>query len=291
MYFCGKYAEFRCARRQRDPKELIAAMKQLPDIVTSATFWAQIATMWAAAGAWFTYVAAAVATRQQTYEGILNLIEGLEAELALVSEWASGGEDDQGYLQKTRIELTREHTDWFNPSRAVYKFDTPTLSNLTNSPYASHLRPIVQPFVLLRHSIRQLFDNLERYHALVYGNTAMYQSVLRKLAPAARVLTRPTNANIVTPNPATAGMTEDEQVYVNHIFMMNETIHQVIIGGADSANAHCLYQAFRNARNALKDFKANLKREPLPLWFWILHSAAGLMVVNGCWQVIRWFGK
>jgi len=264
-------------------------MKQLPDIVTSATFWAQIATMWAAAGAWFTYVAAAVASRQQTYEGILNLIEGLDAELALVSDWASGGEGDQGYLRKTRVALTREHTDWFNPSRAVYKFDTPTLSNLTNSPYASHLRPIFRPFVLLRHSIRQLFDNLERYQALVYGDTAMYQSVLRKRAPAEIVLTRPTK--VVTPSPASAGLTEDEQVYVNHIFMMNETIHQVIIGGADSPAEHCLYKAFRNARNALKDFRANLKREPLPFWFWILHTLPGAMVLNGCWQVVRWFGK
>src|SRR5260221_6342928 len=100
-------------------------MKQLPDILTSASFWAQIATMWAASGAWFTYVAAASASRQQTYEGILNVIEGLEAELALVSEWASGGEGSQGYVSKTRAELTREHTDWFNPSRAVFTFSAP----------------------------------------------------------------------------------------------------------------------------------------------------------------------
>jgi hypothetical protein len=73
-------------------------MKQPPDILTSASFWASIATVWAASGAWFTYVAAAVASRQQTYEGILSLIEGLEAELALVSEWASGDEGSQGYL-------------------------------------------------------------------------------------------------------------------------------------------------------------------------------------------------
>ena len=80
------------------------AMKRLPDILTSATFWASIATMWAASGAWFTYVAVAVASRQQTYEGILNLIEGLEAELALVSEWAAGNECNQGYVSKTRAQ-------------------------------------------------------------------------------------------------------------------------------------------------------------------------------------------
>ena len=68
------------------------AMKRLPDILTSATFWASIGTLWATSGAWFTYVAAAVASRQQTYEGILSLIKGLEAELALISQWASGEE-------------------------------------------------------------------------------------------------------------------------------------------------------------------------------------------------------
>jgi hypothetical protein len=59
-------------------------MKQLPDILTSASFWAAVGTLWAASGAWFTYVAAAVSSRQQTYEGILSLVEGLEVELDLV---------------------------------------------------------------------------------------------------------------------------------------------------------------------------------------------------------------
>src|SRR5690349_10817445 len=114
-------------------------MKQLPDILSSATFWASIATMWAASGAWFTYVASVVASRQRTYDGIANLIEGLEAEMVLVSQWASGDEGNQGYLSKTRAQLVSEHPDWFNPSRAVFKFSTPSLSSVTNSPYASHL--------------------------------------------------------------------------------------------------------------------------------------------------------
>src|SRR5438045_2744443 len=102
-------------------------MKQLPDILTSSSFWASVATMGAASGAWFTYIAAEMASRQRTYEGILSLIEGLEAELALVSEWAAGGEGNQGYVSKTRAELVKEHPDWFNPSRAVFRFSTPTL--------------------------------------------------------------------------------------------------------------------------------------------------------------------
>lgn len=262
-------------------------MKQLPDILTSVTFWAQIATMWAASGAWFTYVAAAVAGRQQTYDGIGNLIEGLEAELELVSQWASGGDGEEGYLQKTRAQLTIEHTDWFNPSRAVFKFDTPTLINLTNSPYASHLTPIARQFVILRHAIRRLFDNMDRYQTFVFGDTAMYQNVMKKFAPA---LTPPiTPTNIVTPHPSGRNLTPEEQVYVNHIFGMNETIHQILIGGADSADENCLYKAFRNARKALQKFKTNLKREPLPRWFWLMHIVAAAIAGIGVWQVIRWF--
>jgi hypothetical protein len=265
-------------------------MKQLPDILTSVTFWASIATLWAASGAWFTYVAAAVASRQQTYEGILNLIEGLEAELALVSEWAGGDEGNLGYLPKTRAQLNLEHADWFNPSRAVFKFSTPTLNNLTNSPYAKSLTPIVRPLVMLNHSIRRLFDNMERYQAFVFGDIALYQSILPKFAVNPADLgssTMPTN--IVSPHPSQIGLTAEEQVYVNHIFMMNEAIHQGLIGGADSADEVCLYKAFRTAREALQAFKEGLQREPLPDWFPFLHIVAGVVAWISVWQLMRWF--
>jgi len=261
-------------------------MKQFPDILTSATFWAQIATMCAASGAWFTYVAAAFASRQQTYEGILNLIEGLEAELALVSEWAAGGEGNQGYVTKTRAQLTQEHPDWFNPSRAVFKFSSPTLSNLTNSPYAKSLTPIVRPVVVLNHSIRRVFENVDRYQLFVFGDTAMYQSVLPKFA------VRPPStmpATIVSPDPSKIGLTPEEMIYVNHIFMMNEMIHQGSIGGADSTDEFCLYKAFRAARTALQNFKLGLKRERLPRWFLLLHIVAGGLAVLSLWEVLRWF--
>jgi hypothetical protein len=265
-------------------------MKQLPDILTSATFWASIATMWAASAAWFTYVAAALASRQQTYDGILNLIEGLEAELALVTEWAAGDEGNQGYLKKTRAQLGREHTDWFNPSRAVFTFSAPTIGKLTNSPYAKSLTPIVRPIVVLNHSIRRLFESLDRYQTFVFGDTSLYQSVLPKLAnnpPDLGSSTMPTG--IASPHPSNRGLTPNEQVYVNHIFMMNESIHQGLIGGADSADEFCLYKAFRTARKALQEFKTGLKREPLPNWFLVLHILAGVLAGVGFWQLLRWF--
>jgi hypothetical protein len=73
--------------------------KQLPDILTSAGFWASIATLWSASGAWFTFVGAVRSSRQQTYEGVRNLILGIEVELALVEQWASGKEGEIGYLK------------------------------------------------------------------------------------------------------------------------------------------------------------------------------------------------
>ena len=232
-----------------------------------------------------------MASRQQTYEGILNLIEGLEAELALVSEWAAGGEGNQGYLRKTRTQLVQEHTDWFNPSRAVFTFSVPTIGNVTNSPYAKSLTPIVRPFVMLSHAIRRLFDSIERYQRFVFGDTGMYQSVLPKFAvnAAHNMGSSIMPTSIISPHPTTIGLTLVEQVYVNHIFMMNEMIHQGTIGGTDSVDEFCLYKAFRTARKALQDFKKGLKREPLPNWFWVLHIVAGALAWVGFWQLMRWF--
>jgi hypothetical protein len=252
-------------------------MKQLPDILTSATFWAAVGTLWAASGAWFTYVAAAVSSRQQTYEGILSLVEGLDVELELISEWASGGDKDEGYPSKaSKTQLAGEHLDWFNPSRSVFTFDTPVLNNVTNSPYAKSLAPAIRPLVRLNHSIRRLFDTMGRYQTFVMGSPALYQSVLPKFA--------------ISPYPSKIGLTAEEEVYVNFVFMMNLSIHQGLIGGADSTDEGCLYKTFRAAREALRLFKGSLKREPLPDEFWILHVIAGGLALVGLWQVMRWFG-
>lgn len=246
--------------------------------------------MWAAAGAWFTYVAAALVSRQQTYDAILNLIDGLEVELELVSGWAAGSEGDKGYLAKTHVQLANEHPDWFNPSRAIVKFDVPTLTSLTNSPYVRSLKPIIRPFVILNYSIRRLFDTMERYEAFVFGDIAMYQSVLPKFATsAANDAHAIMPKSILSPHPSQIGLTPEEEIYVNHIFMMNEMVHQRFIGGADSDDESCLYRAFRNARKALQEFKKELRKELLPAWFPILHIVAGALAFIGLWEVMRWF--
>jgi hypothetical protein len=266
-------------------------MKQLPEILTSTTFWGYIATLWAASGAWFTYVAAVIASRQKTYEGIQNVIQGLEAEFVLLSDWASGEEGSQGYLQKTRLQLVKEHPDWFNPSRMIFKFSTPRLNNITTSPYIGYLGPVVRQLVMLNHLTRQLLDSMERYQVFVMGNVLMYQTVMEKFAPKTSPLelassTMPTV--IKSPQPAQVEWTHEERAYINIIFMMNEAIHQSVIGGAESGDA-CLYKSFRIARKALHDFKQGLKREPIPVEFKIGHFVAGLLAWVGLWEMMRWF--
>ena len=72
--------------------------------------------------------------------------------------------------------------------------------------------------------------------------------------------------------------------------MLNEGIHQRIIGGREGPPG-CLYLTFRKARKELTDFKAaNLRPESAPWWHWILHVIAGLFVANGLWQILRWYG-
>jgi len=197
---------------------------------------------------------------------------GIEAELDLVSEWASGGEHDLGYLQsKTKIELTKEHPDWFNPSRQIFSFDTPSLQSFTRSAQLRLLAEIVLPLVRLNYSIRRLFDLHNELRTFANSNPELYSSVFKKLA--------------TTPAP----FTDEEQVYMNIIFERNLRIHQQLIGGSDSVDVLCLYKSFRTARRAIAEFKAKLRCEPLPGWYWLLHVIAIFLALNGFWQVARWF--
>jgi hypothetical protein len=168
----------------------------------------------------------------------------------------------------------------------------PTLNNVTNSPHAKSLGSVVRPLVLLNHSIRRLFDSMARYHAFVMGDVALYQSVLPKFAPKtepAELGSSKIPDSIVTPPVSQIEWTPEEQVYINFIFMMNEGIHQHLIGGTDTTDEVCLYRAFRNVQAALQKFKLTYKCEPLPREFWILHIVAAALFLNGCWQVLRWF--
>lgn len=250
-------------------------MQPLPDIATSASFWAAIGTLWGAAGAWFTFVLAAKASREQLHDGVLNLIAGIEAELDLIENWASGREGEVGYLKSEDIsELKRKHLDWFNPSRHIYTFSSPTLSNFTNSPFMTYLMPVVPALVRLRYSIHRLFDFVTtNYNPFVASDAGIYQEVLRKLSAGTTL----------------SALLPAEQIYVNVIFGMNRTIHQGLIGGADSDDELSLYKAFRIAKSALHDFKTNLRVESPPKWYWILNVLAVCLIMVGVIEVFRWF--
>ena len=250
-------------------------MKPLPDIATSASFWAAIGTLWGAAGAWFTFVLAAKASRKQLHEGVLNLIAGIEAELGLVENWASGKEGEVGYLKcdDTRA-LAKAHPNWFNPSRHIHTFESPTLNNFTNSPFMTHLMPVVPALVRLSYSIHRLFDYITTaYNPFIASDANTYQEVVRKLSA----------------GMPPSGLLVPEKVYANFVFGMNKTIHQDLIGGADCGDETCLYKSFRNARAAIRDFKANLRVEPLPKWYWILNVLAVCLIVVSFIEVFRWF--
>jgi len=124
------------------------------------------------------------------------------------------------------------------------------------------------------------------------GDVAMYQSVMKKLAPKTspmELAATTTPTTITPPHPSQISWTSDEKGYINIIFQMNEAIHQGLIAGADSTDDVCLYKAFRSARKALQEFKAGLKRERLPKWFPLLHIVAGALAWVGFWQLMRWF--
>jgi hypothetical protein len=243
----------------------------LPDIPTSVAFWAGIATLGSAAGAWFTFVATAFNSRRDTNEGIRNLLVGLKVELDFIKQWASGDEGDPGYVRPSDMaELTRAKPDWFNPSRYIFTFESPTLQRFTLSPYVRHLTSVVQPLVRLNYSFRRLLDLHADYRAFATSNPALYASVFKKIK------TKP-------------GFPAEEQDYLNVLFDMNLRMHLDLIGGEKSTDQLCLYRAYRSAKEALDQFEANLHPEPLPRWFWILHIFAACLAFDAAWQVLRWF--
>jgi hypothetical protein len=245
-------------------------MKQLPDILTSAGFWASIATLWGAAGAWGAFVWESHVSREQTKEGVLNLLEGIKAELDLIEGWASGKAGEVGYPRsKTRQQLRAEYPHWFYPTFHVFTFQTPTLSSLTNSEYVRLLGSIVPPLVKLNYSVHRMFDFIERHRTYVLGNPSLFQTMAQKLAE------------------SRTDFSAEEEVFRNMVFTMNMQIHQGIIGGMDSPDELCLYRAFRIARDAVRNF--NLHVESPPKWYWVLHLIAVSLFLNGLWQILRWF--
>jgi hypothetical protein len=244
----------------------------LPDIPTSVAFWAGIATLGSAAGAWFTFVATAYNSRRDTYEGIRNLLTGLKVELDFIKKWASGDEGDPGYVLPTDPrELVTAKPEWFNPSRYIFTFEAPTLQHFTLSPHVRDLTSVVQPLVRLNYSFRRLLDLHSDYRSFVNSNPSLYASAFKKI------------------KQKTNPLSVEEQDYLNVVFDLNLRMHRDLIGGQKSSDELCLYRAYRSAKEALEQFEVSLRPKPLPTWFFVLHVFAVFLALNGVWQVLRWF--
>ena len=251
-------------------------IKDLPSIETSVAFWASVATLFTASGAWFTFLGAAFKSAEDTNNAVLNLIQGIATEIALAKQWALG---DVGYPQsKTKDDLRKQYYDeWSNPSRQIFTFGTPTLSTVTSSPYMFYLPAnVVNDLVRLNHSIRKLFDYLKFYVAYVFGNPELYGEALL--------------------NPESK--TQAVRYYREMVFTMNVGIHQGIIGGNDSPDEH-LFQSVRIAKKSLEEFKSVWRPPRLPFWrfwilkwpwwYWCLTVVAVIFTGLGIWEIARWF--
>jgi hypothetical protein len=201
----------------------------------------------------------------------MNLLAGIDAELELVSLWASGADGDKGYLQgHTNEQLAKQHSDWFHPSRQIFTFDSPSLQSFTTSTHLRHLASLVRPLVRLNYAIRRVFDLHDELRRFVNSHPNLYDSVFKKLATVPNVYT------------------SDEQVYMNIVFEKNRRIHEQLIGGEDSTDELCLYKAYRSAKKSIVEFKAKARPDPLPWWYWLLTVVAGIFAVMGGWELVRW---
>jgi len=268
-------------------------MIELPAIADKVSFWASVATLWSASGAWAAYVAATRESAKQDHRAVRNLIEGIQAELDLARDWASGKEGDPGYLSsKTREQLIEENPAWFYPSRMIFSFDTPALGTLTSSPNAKMAGKLLPDLVKLNYAIRCLLDYSARLNAFALADLALYQSVMGKLGAKcdASDLVSSTLPIKATVRPREAEWTPEELAYICQIFRMNAKIHQELIGGQEGP-PDGLYAQFRSAEKTLKRFdRKHRKPKTQPWWFWILHIFAAGFFLGGIWAVVRWYG-
>jgi|SRR5437762_3742389 len=236
----------------------------------SAAFWASIATLWGAAAAWFTYFGTVWRSRKDRDSALRTLLSGLNAELAVVNDWAGGS--GSGYPNQME-NIQQEQPGWFVPSRLIFSFQCPLIHGLTNSPYIRELQPVVSDVVALSRSITKLFDYYGEYRIYVTSQPVLYDSVMRKIAGAQGV---------------PLALTHEEGIYVQQIGSFKGQIHLQLIGGAASADALCLHKTYCAARDSVSALERNLKPPAFPIWYWAVHLTAGAAVVKGVALAGHW---
>jgi hypothetical protein len=256
-------------------------MLLIREIGDSASFWASIATLWGASGAWFTYREAEKATRNQEDATVRNLLIGMKKELEFIRSWASGEEGNVGYLEsKTEEELAAEYRSWYDPRRLIFGFECPTIKNVTRSQNLVRLSPVLNDLLALNHSIRQVFDVYEEYRRYAFAYPQLYRSVVDKLN------------NILSDNlaPQDPAFSEEERAYLHQIFKYNKTIHQRLIGGLDSKDQSVLYKTFRRAEASINVLLKEPESKAEPLLHRTLTFIAWGLVFLGVVLVFEWFG-
>jgi hypothetical protein len=139
-----------------------------------AVFWASVATLGGAAGAWATYYWTARRNRDERTIAARTVLSGLKAELNGMRDWIGEGYDVRPLTDGERLQ-------WSNPSRLIFPFNCPSLHGLTTSPYITKLQPIAEDVNRLSRSITRFFNYYEEYRRYANSRPLLYDSVLRKL--------------------------------------------------------------------------------------------------------------
>ena len=168
-----------------------------------------------------------MSVRQQNedeFQTLKSVADGLRVEVELMKDWTGAG--GQGYSNTMTLETAP--SDWSQPGRLIWKFDTEAISNLTRSPYLYRLGDIVAPFARLNFSVSRLFQLYDEYRSFVNSNPSLVASPPAWSTPL--------------------------------VLSFNFQMHVNLIGGADSDDPNCLYKAYDAATSALDRFKSELRR-------------------------------
>jgi hypothetical protein len=149
-------------------------------------------------------------------------------------------------------------------------FPYETVKSLPQSPYAFHLRELIDPFLKLSFSISKLLQYYAEYRQYVLGQPELYHFFkLRRLSDAKTPL-----------SPL-------QQEFSDITRDFNYRLHVHSIGGEDSADEECLYRAHKRAFEALNALERALPKPSLPKLFWLGHVFSFVLFFVGLYLIIQ----
>ncbi len=232
----------------------------------ASTVLAAAAGLWALVIAWWTYVESVRKHDQDIYDGLQSVLRGLRSELDFMKYWS--GSYSKGYPQKLKIEDLPP--DWSYPTRLIWGFPYETVKSLPQSPYAFHMRELIDPFLKLSFSISKLLQYYAEYRQYVLGQPELYHFFkLRRLSDAKTPL-----------SPLQQECSDIARDF-------NYRLHVHCIGGEDSADEECLYRAHKRAFEALNAFERALPKPSLPKLFWLGHVFSFVLFFVGLYLIIQ----